>query len=141
MTASGSSAGRWRWAPAGLVAVTFGWITTEAGRQPFTVYGLVRTAESASPIAAPALLTSVVLFVTVYFVVFGAGIWYLFRLFGHPPMPQEHGAEDEPPIRTAGITPAPAVDPDRVRDARPQPAERRHPGEKDGPPVPAGAAE
>src|SRR6478672_9928346 len=66
-----------RWAvamgPAGLIAVTFGWFTTEAGRQPFTVYGLMRTAESASPIAAPAILTSLILFMTVYFVVFGAG--------------------------------------------------------------------
>ena len=35
--------------PSGLVAVTFGWITTEAGRQPFTVYGLLRTADSVSP--------------------------------------------------------------------------------------------
>ena len=116
-----------RWAvamgPAGLVAVTFGWITTEAGRQPFTVYGLVRTAESASPIAAPAILTSLVLFITVYFVVFGAGIWYLFRLFGHPPEPHESGVESEPPIRTAGITPGPQVDPDRAAAARPQPAE------------------
>jgi cytochrome bd ubiquinol oxidase subunit I len=116
-----------RWAvamaPSGLIAVTFGWITTEAGRQPFTVYGLMRTAESASPIAAPALVTSLTLFVTVYFVVFGAGIWYLFRLFRHPPLPQETGVESEPPIRTAGITPAPSVNPDRVRDARPQPAE------------------
>jgi cytochrome d ubiquinol oxidase subunit I len=125
-----------RWAvamgPSGLIAVTFGWFTTETGRQPFTVYGLMRTAESVSPIAAPAVLTSLVLFIVVYFVVFGAGIWYLFRLFGHPPephesgvetVPQEAGLEAEPPIRTAGITPGPQVAPDRVRDARPQPAE------------------
>jgi cytochrome d ubiquinol oxidase subunit I len=116
-----------RWAvamgPSGLIAVTFGWITTEAGRQPFTVYGLLRTADSVSPIAAPAVLTSLVLFMTVYFIVFGAGIWYLFRLFRHPPEPQESGVESEPPIRTAGITPAASANPDRVHDARPQPAE------------------
>jgi cytochrome bd ubiquinol oxidase subunit I len=116
-----------RWAvgmgPTGLIAVTFGWFTTETGRQPYTVYGLMRTAESASPIAAPAILTSLVLFIVVYFVVFGAGIWYLFRLFAHPPEPHETGVESEPPIRTAGITPGPQIDPDRARDARPQPAE------------------
>ena len=116
-----------RWAvamgPSGLIAVTFGWITTEAGRQPFTVYGLLRTADSVSPIAAPAVLTSLVLFMAVYFVVFGAGIWYLFRLFRHPPEAQESGVESEPPIRTAGITPAASANPDRVHDARPQPAE------------------
>ena len=41
--------------PAGFIAVLAGWITTETGRQPFTVYGLLRTAESASPLAAPAV--------------------------------------------------------------------------------------
>ena len=116
-----------RWAiamgPSGLFAVTFGWITTEAGRQPYTVYGLVRTADSVSPIAAPALATSLALFVVVYFVVFGAGIWYLFRLFGHPPEPHEEGPRGHEAMRTAGITPAAAVAPDRMRDARPQAAE------------------
>ena len=63
--------------PAGLIAVTVGWIVTEAGRQPYTVYGLMRTADSVAPIAAPAvrdLARSP--FAVVYFVVFGAGIWY-----------------------------------------------------------------
>jgi cytochrome d ubiquinol oxidase subunit I len=105
--------------PSGLVAVTAGWITTEAGRQPFTVYGLMRTSESVSPIAAPALATSLALFVVVYFVVFGAGIWYLFRLFGHAPEPHEEGPRGHEALRTAGITPAPAVAPDAMRDARP----------------------
>jgi cytochrome bd ubiquinol oxidase subunit I len=116
-----------RWAvgmgPTGLIAVTFGWFTTETGRQPYTVYGLMRTADSVSPIAAPAVLTSLILFIVVYFVVFGAGIWYLFRLFAHPPEPHESGVESEPPIRTAGITPGPQVNPDRAATARPQPAE------------------
>lgn len=116
-----------RWAvgmgPSGLIAVTFGWITTEAGRQPFTVYGLMRTADSVSPIAAPAVATSLTLFIIVYFVVFGAGIWYLFRLFRHAPEAHETGAETEPPIRSAGITPAPSVGRDRQRGAQPEPAE------------------
>jgi cytochrome d ubiquinol oxidase subunit I len=109
--------------PAGLVAVTAGWITTEAGRQPYTVYGLMRTAESVSPIAAPALATSLAMFVVVYFIVFGAGIWYLFRLFRHAPEAHEAGPTGHEGMRTAGITPAAAVSPERVRDARPQPAE------------------
>ena len=36
--------------PAGFVAVIAGWVTTEVGRQPYTVYGLLRTADSASPL-------------------------------------------------------------------------------------------
>ncbi len=98
-----------RWAvamgPSGLIAVTFGWITTEAGRQPFTVYGLLRTADSVSPIAAPAVATSLALFVAVYFIVFGAGIWYIFKLFGHAPEAQEEGPREDQPIRSAGTVP------------------------------------
>ena len=67
--------------------------TTETGRQPYTVYGLMRTADSASPIAAPAVAASLAAFVVVYFVVFGAGIWYLLRLFRQPPQPHEPGLE------------------------------------------------
>jgi cytochrome d ubiquinol oxidase subunit I len=93
--------------PAGLIAVTAGWITTEAGRQPFTVYGLMRTADSVSPLQAPAVGASLLGFIVVYFIVFGAGTLYLFKLFSHPPHEAEHGPEDAEPIRTAGITPGP----------------------------------
>jgi cytochrome d ubiquinol oxidase subunit I len=95
--------------PSGLVAVSAGWTVTEAGRQPFTVYGLLRTAESASPIAAPAVATSLAAFAVVYFVVFGAGIWYLLHLFRQPPQAHEEGPPPGVPVRTAGITPAPAL--------------------------------
>ncbi|PHK94942.1 cytochrome ubiquinol oxidase subunit I [Pseudoroseomonas rhizosphaerae] len=95
--------------PAGLVAVTAGWITTEAGRQPYTVHGLLRTADSVSPIAAPAVGASLLAFILVYFVVFGAGIWFLFRLFSQPPHMAEEGPEEMEPIRTSGITPGPAM--------------------------------
>ncbi|WP_426954515.1 cytochrome ubiquinol oxidase subunit I [Muricoccus radiodurans] len=95
--------------PAGLIAVTAGWTVTEAGRQPFTVYGLMRTAESVSPIALPAVATSLALFVIVYFIVFGAGIWYLFKLFAQTPKHHETPPPQGQPIRTAGITPAPSM--------------------------------
>ena len=68
--------------PAGFVAVIAGWITTEVGRQLYTIYGLLTTAQSASPLAAPAVATSLVAFVLVYFAVFGAGTWYILRLMG-----------------------------------------------------------
>jgi len=90
------------------VAVLAGWIVTEVGRQPFTVYGLLRTAQSASPLDAPAVAASLVAFVVTYFTVFGAGVWYLTRLMSKPPEADET-ALDGKPIRTAGITPAPAV--------------------------------
>ena len=94
--------------PAGFVAVIAGWVTTEVGRQPFTVYGLLRTSQSHSPLAAPAVASSLLAFVLVYFLVFGAGVFYLLRLMAEPP--QAHEPEPAPtPQRAAGITPAPAV--------------------------------
>jgi len=95
--------------PAGFIAVLAGWITTETGRQPFTVYGLLRTAESASPLAAPAVGSSLVAFVIVYFAVFAAGIIYILRLMAAPPHPGEQGPSHDVPTRTAGITPAAGV--------------------------------
>ena len=93
--------------PSGFIAVIAGWVTTEVGRQPYTVYGLLRAAESASPLAAPAVAASLLAFVLVYFAVFGIGVWYLLKLMSSPPnageadiAQTEHG-----PVRTAGITP------------------------------------
>jgi len=101
--------------PAGFVAVIAGWVTTEVGRQPYTVYGLLRTAESVSPLDAPAVAASLVAFIVVYFTVFSIGAWYMLRLMAHPPVPAEPGLDEgAAPIRTAGITPAPALDPDRA---------------------------
>ncbi|WP_315768926.1 MULTISPECIES: cytochrome ubiquinol oxidase subunit I [unclassified Bradyrhizobium] len=95
--------------PAGFIAVIAGWMTTETGRQPFTVYGLLRTVDAASPLAAPAVGSSLLAFVIVYFIVYAAGILYLLRLMAEPPHPGEQGPSSESPIRTAGITPAPSV--------------------------------
>ncbi len=109
--------------PSGLIAVTAGWIVTEAGRQPFTVYGMLRTADSVSPIAAPAVAASLAAFAVVYFIVFGAGIWFLFRLFSQAPHSHEDGPKRGQPIRSAGVTPAPAVDQRADPGPSPQPAE------------------
>jgi cytochrome bd ubiquinol oxidase subunit I len=92
--------------PAGFIAVLAGWFTTETGRQPFTVYGLLRTAESASPLAAPAVGSSLAAFAIVYFTVFTAGVVYLLRLMVQPPHPGEQGPSGAIPARAAGITPA-----------------------------------
>ncbi|MCB2053872.1 MAG: cytochrome ubiquinol oxidase subunit I [Geminicoccaceae bacterium] len=91
--------------PAGLVALLAGWITTEAGRQPWTVYGLLRTVDSASPIAAPAVASSLAVLVVVYVVVFGAGIYYLLHMMGIRPHHGEEGPHRGTPVRSAGITP------------------------------------
>jgi cytochrome d ubiquinol oxidase subunit I len=95
--------------PAGFIAVLAGWITTETGRQPFTVYGLLRTVDSASPLAAPAVASSLIAFVIVYFIVYAAGLTYLFRLMASSPHAGEQGPSGDIPARAAGITPAAGV--------------------------------
>src|SRR6202790_3026734 len=92
--------------PVGFIALLAGWFTTEVGRQPFTVYGLLRTADSASPLAAPAVGSSLTAFVVVYFIVYAAGLTYLFRLMASPPHAGEQGPSGETPTHAAGITPA-----------------------------------
>jgi cytochrome d ubiquinol oxidase subunit I len=95
--------------PSGFVAVIAGWVTTEVGRQPYTVYGLLRTTDSVSPLHAPAVASSLLAFIVVYVIVFGAGVYYVLHLMAAPPRAAETGPETGRPQRAAGITPAPAV--------------------------------
>ena len=99
--------------PSGFVAVIAGWVTTEVGRQPYLIYGLLRTADAASPLAAPAVAASLLAFVVVYFAVFSVGTWYLLRLMAATPHVHETDLKrgDQGPIRTAGITPGPTQNP------------------------------
>ena len=69
----------------GFVAVICGWIVTETGRQPWVAYGVLRTADAVSPIAAHTVATTLVLFVLVYSVVFAMGIYYINRLIARGP--------------------------------------------------------
>jgi cytochrome bd ubiquinol oxidase subunit I len=96
--------------PAGIVAIIAGWIVTEVGRQPFTVYGLLRTSQSASPVDAPAIAVSLAAFVVVYLIIFGAGVRYMLRLMTGPIAIAKGPVKGEP-TRAAGITPGPAVEP------------------------------
>ncbi|CAB3809363.1 hypothetical protein LMG28614_07017 [Paraburkholderia ultramafica] len=65
--------------PTGFVALLAGWVTTEAGRQPWVVYGVLRTADAVSPVTAQAVGVSLMAFVIVYCLVFGTGIYYVLR--------------------------------------------------------------
>ncbi|ARP83110.1 cytochrome ubiquinol oxidase subunit I [Bordetella genomosp. 8] len=80
--------------PAGLAAILAGWMTTEIGRQPWVVYGVMRTADAVSPHGAGQLGFTLALFVVVYFVVFGAGVAYMLKLIRKGPQ-GDHG--DAPP--------------------------------------------
>lgn len=95
--------------PAGFLAVLCGWITTEVGRQPYTVYGLLRTGESAAPLQADAVAASLIAFIIVYFLVFGSGTFYVLQLMAKRPK-DRIDIEEIGPTRAAGITPV-AADP------------------------------
>jgi cytochrome d ubiquinol oxidase subunit I len=92
--------------PSGVIAILAGWTVTEVGRQPYTIYGLLKTSESASAIDAVAVGASLVAFVVIYFSVFGAGVFYIFREFAKRPGGGEPDLPAGEPIRASGITPA-----------------------------------
>ena len=106
--------GRWFlnamvWAsPLGFLAVLSGWFVAEVGRQPFTVYGILRTADSVSPVPGGKVLISIILFVLAYGVVFGAGLFYIAKLVARgpdatPPAPQADEADlSHRPMAAAG---------------------------------------
>jgi len=73
--------------PTGFIAVLAGWYTAEIGRQPYVIYGLLRTAEASSAVSAASVLTSLIVFASVYLFVFSAGIWYLLKLLRKGPQP------------------------------------------------------
>ncbi|CAB3771877.1 membrane protein [Burkholderia sp. MSh2] len=74
--------------PSGIVALLAGWITTEVGRQPWTVYGVLRTVDSVAPLSAQQVGVSLLIFVVVYFLVFGTGIYYMLKLMKRGPAAQ-----------------------------------------------------
>ena len=67
--------------PVGYAAVTAGWFTTEVGRQPWVVYGQMRTADAVTPfLTGTDVGISIFFYILVYLVIFGAGFYYLVRL-------------------------------------------------------------
>ena len=95
--------------PLGFVAVLAGWVVTEVGRQPWVVYGLMRTADAVSPSLTGAdVLVSLGLYVVVYCVVFGAGLFYLIRLVRTGP--PETVEPQEPELRQRPARPLSAAD-------------------------------
>nr|WP_156641200.1 cytochrome ubiquinol oxidase subunit I [Lysobacter gilvus] len=82
--------------PSGFIALLAGWYVVEIGRQPWVVHGALRTADAVSPtLAAASVWTSLITFAVVYAIVFGAGIWYLFRLVQAGPSKHEPAPDTE----------------------------------------------
>jgi cytochrome bd ubiquinol oxidase subunit I len=85
--------------PAGFIAILAGWVTTESGRQPYVAYGILRTADAISPIAASTVWTSLIAFAVVYLTVFSIGVYYIRKLIRNGPK----GAAVEPPTHGHGL--------------------------------------
>jgi cytochrome bd ubiquinol oxidase subunit I len=88
--------------PTGFLAIIAGWTTTEAGRQPWTVEGLLRTADSASPITLHEVETSFAVIIVVYLIVIGSGIRYLLKMWATAPELGEEPPHDDAPLRSHG---------------------------------------
>lgn len=73
----------------GFIAVITGWIVAEVGRQPYTVYGVLRTEDSVSPVPVESVAISLLVFMVVYAIIFTAGVVYMARIatrgFGDDP--------------------------------------------------------
>lgn len=88
--------------PAGFAAIVAGWTTTETGRQPWVVQGLLRTAAAVSPVTLPEVATSFAVILVIYTFVFGTGICYLLGMMSKPPEAGEPLPSGAAPLRTYG---------------------------------------
>jgi cytochrome d ubiquinol oxidase subunit I len=83
----------------GFLAILAGWMVTEIGRQPWLVYGVLRTAQATSPVLTSTVAVSLALFVLVYCVVFSVGVLYIRRMLQKGPTPKLHAPEPALPSR------------------------------------------
>ena len=106
--------------PLGFIATLTGWFTAEVGRQPWTVYGQLRTADAGTPfLTTPQVATSLALFGVVYAIIFIAGTAYIYRLLkaGIVAPPDHTRSETNPkrplsiPGSSPGVPPEPAPAP------------------------------
>jgi cytochrome d ubiquinol oxidase subunit I len=87
--------------PVGFIALLVGWVTTEVGRQPWVIYGRLRTVDAVSPaVTAGAVATSLAAFVIVYGMIFPAGVYYMIRLIQRGPEPLEGKPPGRPHVQT-----------------------------------------
>ncbi|MFA7306835.1 MAG: cytochrome ubiquinol oxidase subunit I [Hyphomicrobium sp.] len=84
--------------PLGFIAIVCGWWVTETGRQPYLVYGILKTADAVSPVAFGAVLTTLILFVLIYTSVFSMGILYINRLIEKGPQGKAIAPEGDPSV-------------------------------------------
>ena len=91
--------------PLPFIATLTGWFTAEVGRQPWSVYGALRTADAVTPtLTVQAVMISLTIFVSVYLVIFSFGTLYVYRLLRAGPVEAEHvrSANSKRPLAVTG---------------------------------------
>jgi cytochrome d ubiquinol oxidase subunit I len=100
--------------PLPFIAILSGWVTAEVGRQPWVVYGLLRTADAMTPfLTSRAAATSLAVYCVVYSLIFAFGIFYIYRLLRAGP----EGRLILPPAAAVPNRPMSVVDEDRLTPA------------------------
>ncbi|WP_263260217.1 cytochrome ubiquinol oxidase subunit I [Pseudomonas sp. RIT-PI-S] len=110
--------------PSGLIALLAGWFTTEIGRQPWVVYGLMRTANASSNHDVGQMSFTLALFVLVYFAVFGVGFGYMMRLVRKGPAISEPHSHGGPGQKRTPARPLSAAHDETPEDHHATPSER-----------------
>jgi len=88
--------------PAGFVAILCGWFTAEVGRQPWVVYGLLRTKDAVTPsLTGGDVLFSLIAYIVVYAVIYSSGFYYIYRVLRDGPAAEVRGALPGPARATA----------------------------------------
>jgi cytochrome d ubiquinol oxidase subunit I len=72
--------------PLPFIAILTGWFTAEVGRQPWTIYGVLRTADAVTPfLTTQEAVISLIIFCAVYSFIFLFGTFYIYRLIRSGP--------------------------------------------------------
>ena len=88
--------------PSGFVAVIAGWFTAEVGRQPWVVYGLLRTADAVTPsLTTGAVLFSLLAYIVVYSVIYAFGFFYIYQLLRDGPAEEPEPVSPQRPMALA----------------------------------------
>jgi cytochrome bd ubiquinol oxidase subunit I len=97
--------------PAGFVAVIAGWFTAEVGRQPWVVYGVLRTSNAVTPSLTTAnVLVSLSAYVVVYAVIYAFGLFYIYRLLRDGPADEPESPDGVTPGRPMAVALAPRAE-------------------------------
>ncbi|HSH87282.1 MAG TPA: cytochrome ubiquinol oxidase subunit I [Methylophilus sp.] len=114
--------------PAGVIAILAGWYTTEIGRQPWVVYGVLRTADAVTPHTTSEVALTLSLFVVIYLALFGMGTIYVLRLINIGPKTGEALQGDAISINPTDVDEfavAPEFHPDNKVPAAPGPTDKK----------------